>query len=145
MPDQPPFDIAHADDWLGFRPGMTWAQVQEKLRQLGIEGTVQTDGDLTADVQGQYLHFWFEKEAPQRMRQISTDGEILWNGRSLMDGQLDDALRALEPLGQIPMWEANDATDEPFRSRERCGWGQFRMRNCLRQAPCGCRTGGWDW
>jgi len=113
MPDQPPLDIANLDNWFGFRLGMTRAQVSEKLRQLGIEEKTYGDDQLSAEVSGQYLSFWFELDGAQRLRQLATDGTIVWNGRPL-DGLLDEALRSLEPFGQTPMWEANDATDEPF-------------------------------
>jgi hypothetical protein len=113
MPDQPPIDIAKLDNWCGFRPGMNRAEVEGKLQQVGSKVTTYGDDKLAATVSGQYLQFWFETGGEKRLRQMATDATALWNGRSL-DGGLDEALHVLEPLGQMPMWEANDATEEPF-------------------------------
>lgn len=112
MPEQ--LEIAKLDHWLGFRPGMTRAEVEEKLRQAGVDPKTYGDDHFTGDVEDIYLQFWFETNGEKRLRQLATDGEILWNGRPVMNGRLDDALRALEPFDRQPMWEANDATEEPF-------------------------------
>jgi len=113
MPDQTPFDIANRDNWCGFRPGMTRAEVEGKLQQMGITGKAYGADKLTADTGELYLQFWFEAGGEQRVRQMATDPAVLWSGRSL-EGVLDEALSAFEPLAQTPMWEANDATEEPF-------------------------------
>ena len=112
MPEQ--LDIANLDNWLGFRPGMTRSEVEEKLQQAGVDPKSYGDDNFTADVEDLYLQFWFETSGEKRLLQLSTDGEILWNGRLVMNGRLDDSLRALEPFDRPPMWEANDATEEPF-------------------------------
>lgn len=112
MPEQ--IDLANLDQWVGFRPGMTRAEVQEKLRQAGAEPKVYDDESQMADVGDLYLEFWFEPGDSGRLRQLATDSDVLWNGRSLMGARLDDALRAFEPFDQSPMWDTRDATDDPF-------------------------------
>lgn len=114
MSDQPTLDLATANHWLGFRPGMTQAQVRERLQQLGIKEDLYSDDNLGAEVSGQRLEFWFEADGELRLRQIATYSEVVWNGRPIVNLTLDDALRATEPLNRAPMWEANDATDWPF-------------------------------
>ncbi|MEP6671539.1 MAG: hypothetical protein ABJF10_20420 [Chthoniobacter sp.] len=133
MSDQPPFDIAHLDNWFGFRLGMTRAEVTDKLQQLGITGKTYGDGQLSAEVSEQYISFWFEVEGAQRLRQMATDGTIVWQGRPL-DGLLDEALRSLEPLAQTPMWEANDATEEPFPEPGDVPAGPFTDEQLLENA-----------
>ncbi len=112
MPEQ--LDIANLDHWLGFRLGMTRTEVREKLGQAGAEPTEYDDDNLAADVEDMHLEFWFEPGESGRLRQLGSDGEILWNGHSLMNGPLDDALRAFEPFDRPPMWDTHDAADEPF-------------------------------
>jgi hypothetical protein len=112
MPDQ--IDIANLDQWAGFRPGMTRAEVQEKLRQAGAEPKAYDDENQTAEVDDLYLEFWFEPGESGRLRQLAMDSDILWNGHKLMGLRLDDALRAFEPFDRPPMWDVRDATDDPF-------------------------------
>lgn len=112
MPEQ--LDIAHLDHWLGFRPGMTRSEVEERLRQAGEDPRVHDDDNFSADVQDIYLEFWFETSGEKRLRQISTDSDIFWNGKPVTNVPLDDALRAFDLSERPPMWDTNDATDIPF-------------------------------
>jgi hypothetical protein len=114
MPDQPTLDLATATHWLGFRPGMTQAEVRERLRQLGSKEDLYSDDNFAAVVGDRHLEFWFEADGVQRLRQIAAEGDVVWNDRPIINLPLDDALRAIAPLNRSPMWEANDATDEPF-------------------------------
>lgn len=114
MPDQPTLDLATANHWFGFRPGMTLTEVRERLHQLQIKEDLYSDDNFAAEVSGQSLEFWFEAGDPHRLRQLATVDEVTWNGRPLMDLRLDEALRAIEPLNGTPMWEASDATEAPF-------------------------------
>jgi hypothetical protein len=115
MPGQPAFDIANADQWFGFRPGMTRPQTLEQIRKLGLQEAEYDDDYFSMAIGGVELEFWFQAGDPARLRQISADGgEIFWNNRPLLETRVDGALRTLEPLGRAPMWEANDATSEPF-------------------------------
>jgi hypothetical protein len=112
MPEQ--LDLANLDQWMGFRPGMTRTEVQERLRQTGVEPKVYDDENQMADVEDMHLEFWFEPGDSGRLRQLGTDSDILWNGRSIMGAPLDDALRAFETFDQPPVWDTRDATDDPF-------------------------------
>lgn len=114
MPDQSIIDLARATHWFGFRPGMIQAEVCQRLQGLGIKEDLYSDDNFAAEVNGQHLGFWFEAEGAQRLRQIAAEGELVWNDRPIINLRLDDALRAIEPLNRSPMWEANDAADEPF-------------------------------
>ena len=114
MPDQLLFEIANLDNWFGFRPGMTRAQVLDLFQQLGAKETQNRDEYISAVVHEREMQFWFEIGGASRLRQIAMEDDVSWNGKPLFDVRLDDALQALEPFGQAPMWEANDATDEPF-------------------------------
>ena len=115
MPDPPALDLAHADVWCGFRPGMSRAEVAAGLQRLGVEEKACDDENLAARVDGRDLEFWFATDGSERLRQLSVEAnEMHWNGRPLLDARVDDALRALEPHGPA-MWEPHDAIGIPFR------------------------------
>jgi hypothetical protein len=117
MPGQV-INIATADNWSGFRPGMTRTQVLELLEKQLSHATKHSESNFSADVDGRNIDFWFATDGSDRLRQISLEDRIVWNGRAMVDVTLNALLCALEPLGQAPMWEASDATDEPFPEPE---------------------------
>lgn len=114
MAEQPSLDIASQNHWCGFRPGMSRAQVRERIQQLEMEETVYSDDNIAAESEEWRLEMWFETAGDERLRQLATDSEITWNGKPLMGEVLDQALRAMEPLGRAPMWSRDDASDDPF-------------------------------
>ena len=115
MPDQPAVDLAHADAWCGFRPGMARTEVMAGLQRLGAEADGHGEENLAANVNGREMEFWFATDGSERLRQLSVEAEeIHWNGQPLLDARVDDALRALEPHGPA-MWEPHDAIGIPFR------------------------------
>ena len=115
MPDQPALDLAHADAWCGFRPGMSRAEVRAGLERLEVWEDEFATGDFAVTVQGRDLEFWLATDGSERVRQIAIEAdEINWNGKPLLDALMDDALRALEPPGPA-LWERDNGIGIPFR------------------------------
>ncbi len=115
MPDSAMLDLAHATAWFGVRPGMTRAEVLEILRaQPGIELDTPEDEYATATTDDWEMDLWFSTDGADRLWQVSLDTPILcWNGQPLHEARLDDALRAMEPLGPA-MWTAQDVIGDPL-------------------------------
>ncbi len=96
---------------------MARAEVIESLQRLGTEIEEYADDNAMAVVNDQELEFWFAKDGAARLRQIAVDGDgICWTGKPLLGERLDAALRAITPTAAV--WEAYDATDEPFPDPE---------------------------
>jgi len=127
-------DLAHAENWFGFRPGMMRAQVLAGLEKLGVEETEYDEEYVTAGIGEQEIEFWFEKVGEGRMRQVSLDGSAtLWNGRPLIGARVDDALSALSPWQRAPMWQAVDVIGDPFPPAERIPAGPLTDEQLLEQ------------
>jgi hypothetical protein len=115
-----PFDLATARDWFGFKPGMTRDQAQDHLDESNLDQTENRDDYFsTAADDDVELEFWFATTGDQRMRQLAASGDgVLWNGKPLTGLRIADALTALEPLDSAPMWDLNDAANNPFPTGE---------------------------
>ncbi|HEV7405371.1 MAG TPA: hypothetical protein VGO11_20680 [Chthoniobacteraceae bacterium] len=115
MSDSASLDLAQATAWFGVRPGMGRAEVLENLRgQAGVD--LETPGDeyVTASTDHWEMDLCFSTDGAERLWQVALDSPILcWNGQSLHEARLDDALRAMEPLGPA-MWTAQDVIDNPL-------------------------------
>jgi hypothetical protein len=134
MPEQPSLDIADAESWFGLRPGMTRDQVLECLQAHGVDESDFDDGYIPTTIDGVGLDLWFEDDGAKRLRQISADdGTILWNGKPLLDARVDDALRAVEPLGRSPMWDATDVVGTPFPKAGNIPTGPFSDERLLEE------------
>lgn len=119
MPDSAALDLAHATAWFGVRPGMTRAEVLEILRaQPGVELDTPEDEYVTANTDDWEMDLCFSTDGADRLWQVALDSPILcWNGQSLHEARLDDALRAMEPLGPA-MWTAQDVIGDPLPKPE---------------------------
>ncbi len=97
---------------------MTRTQVQETLKQQGVETTAHGSDNLIATTDDCEMEFHFATDGSQRLRQLSIDGEkIVWGGRPLVGVRLDEALRSLgSPATAV--WQACDASGEPFPEPE---------------------------
>ena len=110
-----PFDLATARDWFGFRPGMTREEAEQHLDQSNLDQIENRDDYFSTSVDDVELEFWFETIGDERMRQLAASGDgVVWNGKPLTGVRIADALSIMEPLDSAPMWDLNDATNDPF-------------------------------
>ncbi len=114
MANSSPIDLAQAEHWLGVRPGMTQAQVQAAMIQQGVTLEDYGDGNFVASAEDWEMDFFFTSDGSERLRQLSIDGTLAqWSGKPITDVPLDEALRAMDPIGAAA-WQANDVLDMPF-------------------------------
>ncbi len=110
----PMLDLAESQTWFGVRPGMTRAEVIAALKAQGVEAEAYRGNDLMAVADEWELEMFFATDGSDRVRQVSVSGEtVTWKGTQLMEARLDAALEAMEPIGPA-MWQAADASGEPF-------------------------------
>ena len=82
---------------VGFRPGMTRAEVLAAVEQRALEKDGDDDQDFVVSVDDVELEFWFATDGSARLRQLSADAaEILWHGKPLIEECVDETLRAME-------------------------------------------------
>jgi hypothetical protein len=98
-----------------------------------MEETVYSDDNIAVESEEWRFEMWFETTGAERLRQLATESEARLNGKPIVGVRLDEALRAMEPLGRTPMWSTDDASDDPFGGGNRVKSGPVTDEELLEE------------